>query len=57
MCAECRLFVQTAFYVQGPSYPYSSECVEVEFCELRHNGVLRSSFSPRPRNVWEMVVL
>jgi hypothetical protein len=35
MCAECRLFVQTAFYVQGPSYLYSPECVEGEFCELR----------------------
>jgi hypothetical protein len=23
--------------------PYSSECVEEEFCELRHNGVLGSS--------------
>ena len=22
---------------------YSPKCVEVEFCELRHNGVLRSS--------------
>ena len=28
-----------------PSSPllYSPKCVEVEFCELRHNGVLRSS--------------
>src|SRR5918995_6224315 len=25
---------------------YSSECVEVEFCELRHNGVLGSCASP-----------
>jgi hypothetical protein len=24
------------------SRPYAPECVEVEFCELRHNGVLRS---------------
>jgi hypothetical protein len=24
-------------------YPYSPEFVEEEFCELRHNGVLRSS--------------
>jgi hypothetical protein len=24
---------------------YSPECVEEEFCELRHNGVLRSSQS------------
>src|SRR5215217_351687 len=25
---------------------YSPKCLEVEFCELRHNGVLRSSFKP-----------
>ena len=28
------------------SCPYSPECVEEEFCELRHNGVLRSSALP-----------
>src|SRR5688572_30186118 len=29
----------------GPiSCPYSPECVEGEFCELRRHGVLRSSF-------------
>jgi hypothetical protein len=27
--------------------PYSPECVELEFCELRHNGVLGSSGSYR----------
>jgi hypothetical protein len=34
-----------AYYRYGPPSfrPYSPECVEVEFCELRHNGVLRSS--------------
>jgi Big-like domain-containing protein len=26
--------------------PYSPECLEEEFCELRHNGVLRSSRGP-----------
>src|SRR5215208_3681896 len=27
---------------------YSPECVELEFCELRHNGVLGSTYSPGP---------
>jgi hypothetical protein len=33
--------------------PYSPECVELEFCELRANGVLRSSYcsSPTPISI------
>jgi len=32
----------------GPSssFPYSPKCPEYEFCELRPNGVLRSSYCP-----------
>ena len=40
-----RPLVIEAFYcLYSPSpCPYSPECVEYEFCELRHNGVLGSS--------------
>ncbi len=31
----------------GPAL-YSPECVEEDFCELRHNGVLRSSHITPP---------
>jgi hypothetical protein len=34
-----------------PSYMYSPECVELEFCELRLNGVLRSSLPARNAQV------
>jgi hypothetical protein len=31
-----------------PPRPYSPKCLEEELCELRLNGVLRSSHSPGP---------
>jgi hypothetical protein len=35
------------FYGAAPSTcPYSAECVEVEFCEVRRHGVLRSTCIP-----------
>src|SRR5829696_2222184 len=41
---------------QGPAL-YSPECVEEDFCELRHNGVLRSSFSHLTQSLQEVVHL
>src|SRR5215204_4784818 len=40
----------------GPAL-YSPECVEEDFCELRHNGVLRSSFSHLTQSLQEVVHL
>src|SRR5829696_1253389 len=37
-----RPLVMEAFYFLYSPFPYSPECVEVEFSEVRHNGVLGS---------------
>jgi hypothetical protein len=49
LCSEQLLLLSRpscSLVSPGPtlcSYPYSPECVEEEFCELRRDGVLRSS--------------
>src|SRR5215217_4636495 len=39
---------RSSMYPRGDSNLYSPECVEKEFCELRHYGVLGSSRRPWP---------